>query len=400
MKILYHHRIGSRDGQAVHLEELIAALRRAGAEVIVVGPKSFARASFGHDPKFISALKALMPKAIYELLELGYNLLAYLRLEKACQAHKPDIIYERYNLNLIAGIWLSRRYGLPLLLEVNAPLMKERAAFDGIALKKLARSIEDWTWRNARIVLPVTHVLANDICAAGVDKSRIRIIPNGIDSRNFSTLIDGEAAKSELGLSGKLVIGFTGFIRSWHGLDSIIDWLAKQPPESSIHALIVGDGPAKQDLEQQALRLGIPDRVTFTGLIDRHSVSKLVASFDIALQPKSVPYASPLKLFEYMAMAKAILAPDQPNIREVLENEVSALLFEPEDRNSMVDALRRLSEDKALRARLGMEALQTIKDRDYSWDGNARRVLAIARGCLETSSTTNAGCVSGDRDQT
>jgi glycosyltransferase involved in cell wall biosynthesis len=384
LKILYHHRIGSRDGQAVHLEELIAALRRAGAEVIVVGPESFARASFGHNPRFISALKSLVPKAAYELLELGYNFVAYRRLEKAWRAHKPDVIYERYNLNLVAGIWLSRRHRVPLLLEVNAPLMKERASFDGIALRRLAKRVEASTWKNAHCVLPVTQVLANEVRDAGVNERRIRVIPNGIDKNNFSMEIDGGAIKAALGLSNKLVIGFTGFIRSWHGLDSIIDWLATQPAKGNIHALIVGDGPARHDLEQQVLRLGISDRVTFTGLVDRHSISRMVAAFDIAVQPKSVPYASPLKLFEYMAMAKAILAPDQPNIREVLENEVSALLFDPNDRHSMVQAMQRLAEDSALRAKLGAAALRTIRDRDYTWDGNARRVLEIARDCLRS----------------
>ena len=83
MKILYHHRIRSKDGQAVHLEELIRAFRACGHDVILAGPAAFARASFGADPKLVGLMKRLMPKFVYELLEIGYIIPAYRRLRRA-----------------------------------------------------------------------------------------------------------------------------------------------------------------------------------------------------------------------------------------------------------------------------------------------------------------------------
>jgi hypothetical protein len=108
LKILYHHRIRSKDGQAVHLEELIGALRGLGHEVLLVGPNAFARASFGHDPKLIVGLKKFAPNILYELLELGYNVPAYVRLHRACRKFRPDFIYERYNLYTLDGTWCGR----------------------------------------------------------------------------------------------------------------------------------------------------------------------------------------------------------------------------------------------------------------------------------------------------
>jgi glycosyltransferase involved in cell wall biosynthesis len=92
-----------------------------------------------------------------------------------------------------------------------------------------------------------------------------------------------------------------------------------------------------------------------------------------------VEYASPLKLFEYMALGKAIVAPDQPNIREVLEADVSGLLFDPAEPASMTAAIARLTRDEGLRARLGAGARNAIEERGYTWKANARRVSALAQ---------------------
>ena len=379
MKILYHHRIRSKDGQAVHLEELIGALRAEGHEVAIAGPESFARASFGHDPKLLGAMKKLMPKALYELLELGYNFPAYRRLHRAWRQHKPDMLYERSNLYLLAGVWLKKRTGVPMLLEVNAPLARERGAYGGLGLPRLARRLEHWVWRHADFVLPVTDVLADEIRAAGVPLERIVVIPNAIDPERFMQQPDVEAAKAALGLPGRLVIGFTGFMRDWHGLDAVVTWMAGPDAPREMHLLLVGDGPALPGLQAQAAQLKLTDRITFAGLVDREAVAEMVAAFDIALQPKSVEYASPLKLFEYMALGKAIVAPDQRNIREVLTHDVSGLLFDPARPQSMTMAIARLAADEDLRGRLGAEARRTIDVRGHTWRENARRVVALAR---------------------
>ena len=108
-----------------------------------------------------------------------------------------------------------------------------------------------------------------------------------------------------------------------------------------------------------------------------------MAGFDIALQPASVPYASPLKLFEYMAAGKAIIAPDQPNIREVLEHRRTALLFDPVSPEAMWQGIETLVRDAALRARLGVAAREEVLRRDFTWAGNARRVVALAEHALD-----------------
>lgn len=378
MKILYHHRIRSKDGQYVHVEELTTALKALGHELVMVGPSHVDKAGFGADAGFVAHLKKMLPQALYELLELAYAAPACVRVLLAAWKHKPDAIYERYNLLYPAGAIAKRILGLPLLLEINAPLFAERAKFDGIALKALARWSERFVWRSADWALPVTEVLAGHVVAAGVPRERIAVIHNGIDLEKFCCAESSDQAKQRLGLSGRCVLGFVGFVRSWHGLDKVIEFLA-QEPDKSLHLLLVGDGPARHELEETARRLGIAERVTFTGIVERDAVASYINAFDIALQPAVVEYASPLKLFEYMAMRKAIVAPATPNIREILVDGDNGLLFDAGDTLSLVDALRRMARDSALRASLGRRAGDTIESRGLTWRRNAERVIELAQ---------------------
>ena len=166
-------------------------------------------------------------------------------------------------------------------------------------------------------MLPVTQVLGDIVASYGVPRERIVVIPNGINAERSATR-PTRSRQGALGLDGNMVLGFTGFVRDWHGLDKVIAMIANDPPDSSRHLLVVGDGPARAALEAQAETLGIAHRVQFTGIIERDDVARYVAAFDIALQPAVVAYASPLKLFEYLALGKAIVGPAQPNIEEIL----------------------------------------------------------------------------------
>jgi glycosyltransferase involved in cell wall biosynthesis len=378
MRILFHHRIASRDGQAVHIEELIAALRRQGHETILVGPASFGTTEFGGSNLFVDSIKRFIPAAAYELLEIAYNIKAFPRLRAAVRRHRPDVIYERFSLFLFAGVWMRRLSGVPLLLEVNAPLYQERASNDGLRLHRLGRWAQRLLWNRVDHVLPVTGVLARIVSDYGVPHSRITVIPNGIDPDRFSAVPDMDTAKAALGMPSRLVIGFTGFIRGWNAVHRLIDFVGLHHARFDLHILVVGDGPARDSLQDHARARGVADRLTIAGIVARDDVARYIAAFDIAVLPGLTPYSSPLKLFEYMQLGRAIVAPDTENIREILTNGRDALLFDAAQDGFLEDSLVRLCGDLALRARLGNAARQTITTKSLTWNRNAERVVAIA----------------------
>jgi glycosyltransferase involved in cell wall biosynthesis len=378
MKILYHHRTASRDGQAVHIDELIGALRFLGHQVHVVAPVDEGLAQMGTGKAWVSWLRAHMPKPLYEALELAYSLSVYRRLSLAARKFQPDFIYERYNLFLFAGLMLKRRHGIPMLLEVNAPLAEERARFGGLGLPRLANWAEGVVWRGADMVLPVTRVLGTLVAARGVAMERIAVIPNGINPTHFGAVPSPGTVKAALGWEDALVLGFTGFVREWHGVDRVLRWMASADAPAVARLLLVGDGPARGSLERLSEELALSDRVRFTGIVSREQVPAYVSAFDVALQPAAVPYASPLKLFEYMALGKAIVAPRQPNVEEVLTDDLDALLFDASANGAFEQVLTRLCHDATLRERIGGGAAATIIRLDLTWVGNARRVVALA----------------------
>jgi glycosyltransferase involved in cell wall biosynthesis len=229
-------------------------------------------------------------------------------------------------------------------------------------------------------VLPVTAVLAGHVRREGVPADRIVVIPNGVDPRLFPEPATAGVVPRRAGLGSRIVLGFTGFVRAWHGLERVVDLVAAHGARLDLHLLIVGDGPGLPAVRARAAALGVEDRLTVTGVVAGAEIPGWVAAFDVALQPALTPYASPLKLFEYMILGRAVVAPDTPNIREVLTAGHDALLFTPEAPAALERAILALCEDAGLRARLGRQARRTILEHPYTWAHNAARVAALAAG--------------------
>ena len=341
----------------------------------MVEPGSGRTGAMGRDSKVIGWLKAHAPGALYELAELAYSVPAYWKLRAAIKKHQPHFLYERYQSFMLAGRWCKKRTGIPFLSEVNAPLTEEREKHGSLRLRSLAKWCDKQIWTAADHVLPVTEVLATYIRAAGVDNDAITVIPNGANMTLLDAAPTAQRAKEKRGLEGKTVLGFTGFVRDWHGLDRVLP-LLKDRPDTAL--LIVGDGPARQDLEAQAANLGVKDQLQFTGFVEREEIPEYVAAFDVALQPDVVPYASPLKLFDYLGLAKPVVAPDTANIREVLDHGENAILFDAADPQAFARATGELLDDAKAQEALGRAALKTIEAGQYLWTANAARVISLA----------------------
>lgn len=364
----------------MHIDGLVGALRAQGVGLVMLAPSVAAAPDWrpGALSAWLSRLRRKLPRVLHESLELLYNLPEGFRLLRAIRRHRPDAIYERSNLFMLSGALLAPRLGVKRITEVNAPYFQERSRHGGIRLKRLARWTEEFSWRSADAVIPVTQVLAEIVQASGVPPGRVHVMSNGIDMDLFSGSPRGQDLREQLGWEGRVVLGFTGFVREWNGLEPVMDLLAA-PGSEALVLLVVGDGPAREPLEARAERLGVGARVHFTGLVPRIEIPRYVAAFDIALQPAANPYASPLKLFEYMALRRAIVAPDQPNIREVLKHEGNALLFRSDEPGGLADAVLRLARDLALRDRLADCALATVRERDMTWANNGRRVIQLVQ---------------------
>ena len=377
MKILYHHRTQAEDAQGIHIYEMVKAFRSLGHEV-----KMAALVTKEGDNKIQGHLwekvTQHIPPWIYELMSLAYNLVGYRRLAKDIKAFQPDAIYERYALNTFCGIWASKRFGIPIILEVNAPLYLEQKRFGKLAFKKLASFSERWICSNSSVTLVVSNAMKEILQAEGVDAGKMTVMPNGIDPQKFHPEISGEKIRAAYNLQGKIVIGFVGWFRKWHGLEMLLEIMNEAKlAEKNVCLLLVGDGPAFPALHAYVKTHGLEAVVKFTGPAQRAEIPACVAAMDIAVQPAANEYACPMKVFEHMGMAKCIVAPDQPNIREVLNHEQSASLFLPRNKQALQSALLRLVADAEERKRIGEAAYQSLCENKFLWQRNAELSLSL-----------------------
>ncbi|MCE9594925.1 MAG: glycosyltransferase family 4 protein [Planctomycetes bacterium] len=384
MRILYHHRTQAEDGQAVHIRSLQQAFVAEGHEVDEVALVERSNAPAPHAPQARpSPWRGVtkLPRFARELAEYAYTLVAERKVVAAARRFRPDFVYERYAFGNLGGVRAARKLGVPLVLEVNSPMVVELAKTRGLSFPGFARSMETRIFRGADVVCVVTGVLGEMLAEYGVARERLLVTPNGVHLDQYAepTVAGRTRARGELGLPPTgLVFGFTGYYRDWHRLDLVIDALAK-PELASTRLVLVGEGPARPELEARARSTGTAARVHFVGPRPHAAIPALLEAFDVALVPAINPYASPLKLHEYMAAGLAVIAPDQPNLCEVLNDRENALLVAPGDGAVLAAAMGELSRDDTLRARLGANARRTIVEHDLTWRGNARRVVEAVK---------------------
>lgn len=397
MKILYHHRTRAGDAQGIHISEIQRAFRLRGHEVIevaLVEAGSEAKADeIGGTARGLagvaSRIAGKLPLPARELMEQGYNLLAWRRLSQAIRQHRPDFIYERYAANTFAGLAAARRYGVPFVLEVNSPLALEKELHDGLFFRRVTRSIERRLCAGADVTLAVTGVLARILEAGGVPAGKVVVMPNGVrrELGAGATPEAGARFRQFLGIPADApVAGFVGWFRAWHGLERMLEAAASPAwREAGIRLVFAGDGPAAPALREMRDALGIQDRVVLTGSIARGDIEAALASFDVAVQPAVTSYACPMKILEYMAAGRAIVAPGSDNVRELLTDGETALLCPGGTEPSAADlgeAVAALVHDPERRRRLGEAARRRIFEKGWFWEENARRVeelVGVAR---------------------
>ena len=379
LRILYHHRTRADDGQAVHVRELIGALRGLGHEVreCALVQKS-ARPTAAPRQRAGLWRRLRLPRAATEVLEVLYNGTARRMLREAARELKPHFVYERHALHCRAGLDIARELGVPLLLEVNSPMVEEMQRLGSLRLPARAARTEREVLGGADAVLAVSRVLADRLIAAGARADRLRVIKNAADPGRYGDEARRAAAAVRERLrvpAGAFVLGFVGFMRPWHRLDLVLDVMAR-PGLESVVLVLMGRGPALEPLLQQAAKMGLSQRVLAVGEVPGELLPAHVLACDGALIPAINDYASPLKLFDSLAAGVPTLAPDQPNLREVVQDGETALLFAPCSANDLARQLRRLLDDRSFARRIGEAGRAALLHNDWTWSGNARAVVA------------------------
>lgn len=319
-------------------------------------------------------------------MEILYNRTGKRMLRQAAREFRPDLVYERHALHCRVGLDVARELGVPLLLEVNSPMCREMEKLGLLKFPRRARQTEREVLAGADRVLAVTEVLGGMLVEDGARAETVRVIPNGAQPERYGDEVRaaGQAIRERLGIAvgerghgaeAPFVLGFVGYARPWHRLDLVLDCMAR-PGFESLHLVLVGDGPALDELEPAWRAAGLGERVHRVGAVPGELVPAHVCAFDAALIPAINPYASPLKLFDSLAAGVPTLAPRQPNLEETLTHGGNGLLFEPGSADDLAAGIRSLLDDRAGARALGDRGRASLDQRGWTWDANADRVAA------------------------
>jgi glycosyltransferase involved in cell wall biosynthesis len=276
---------------------------------------------------------------------------------------------------LEVAVWAAR-LGIPVILESHnfSKFEKHRMLGSWIAFTQQAEKPVS--------MIVTTHAGKRSYVRMGVPEDRIRVLPNGVNVERFSVEVDQASLRNELDLPTDVpLLAFSGSLREGRGVEEMLDCAALLP---EVQVLIVGGTPADVSRYQELARQRGIGNVHFAGHVAQSVLPKYLLAADILLMPyttrfseHSFEYTSPMKMFEYLATGRPIVATDFPILHEVLEHERNAIFVAPDSGAELARGARYLLDHPEIAKRIGQTA--KTEAQGYSWQARATAVIEWQR---------------------
>jgi len=295
-----------------------------------------------------------------------------------------ELVWQHHDLFHRGGEDLARGRGCPLVSYVHAPQVWEAAKW-GVRRPGWGRALERFgevpQLLRSDVVACVSDEVAAELARLGVDEHRILVSPMAVDAGRFDPAVSSADLRTELGVDGCTVIGWTGSFRRFHGLDGALDaFRIAHAQRPRLRLLLVGDGAERSRMTELATQLGVGDAVVFTGAVGHEEIPRYVRAMDIAVVVARADedfHYSPLKMREYMAAAVPVVAPRLGEVPRVLTDGTDGLLYAAGDATGLAERLVRLDDDPALRERVGRAGLEVVL-RTGTWAVQLDRLVTSA----------------------
>jgi len=310
-----------------------------------------------------------------------FHIFALAALRKLAREAGISVVLTR-NLKLARFLLRACRFcALPPVVfeshQIFSDALQEEASRQGRDMSaKIGRltRLEAEVYREAAGLIVLTEQLATSLTERFVTRGRICVIPDGADRRAALPRAKAAAAGP---------VTYLGSFHHWKGIEFLVRALAWAP---DVRLRLVGGAPEpKARLEALAAAHRVIDRVEFIDPVPPVERWRYLAEASVCVLPltRSVfgtSFTSPLKMFEYMAAARPIVASDLPALREVLRNGENAMLVPPEDPPALAEAIRRLQSDRALAGRLASHAARDV--RSYTWEARGARIVKFLHAAI------------------
>lgn len=389
MKILYvsSHpflNVNADTGYGTHIRKTVEGFVALGHEVKVVSAckeiSGGTTTGNNNSPKGKSFLKKLIPTFIWETLKdirwLKWSSVFRKEVENAIREFDPDLVYER-GIYLMRPVRKSPAGKFRYFLEINAPLLEEKRKMSGFSLlDAFQKRRSGKQFASADYLITVSSVLRDHfIRQFQLEEHKVLYLPNAVDPSEVKTDQDLMVRlQKQFGITNKRVIGFIGSMFPYHGVDLLIRAFSKRSSANE-SLMLVGDGYVVEELKQLASQLGISAKVIFTGRIPHKEVYSYMALMEICVMPASNWYGSPVKIFEYGAMSKPIIAPDNGPVCDVMQNGVDGLLVKNEV--ELGNAMKRMLDDREGAMAMALHFHSKVMQH-YTWHNNSKEICKLA----------------------
>jgi len=388
VKILYiNEKLNSSEGCSIHGRKIAEKLKLLDVLLLTV-PSINDEKTIRFRRNLMKTLMFNMPSVIREvIIFIKKNFKYFLRLIElffTIRSFKPDCILIRAELYDLTPIIIKKICKIPIVIESNAPFYIERRLYyqtqnKNAFIPRFLTNLDLKIWQSADAIYVVSNILKKIIKSQLGNKTPfIEVIPNGVDN----DYLDKLPTEFSQGESDDIKICFAGSLLFWHGADILLEVYEEIIKLRSATKLIfIGDGENRRNLEQYAFsNENLNRRVIFMGKLTHDETMKRLKEMDILVAPYKVTslfYFSPLKIFDYMASGKAIIASKLGQINEILEDSVDAILINPKDKKEFRFALLTLIDSEKKRIKLGNKAFQKAKL--YTWEKSAVSLLNLVK---------------------
>jgi glycosyltransferase involved in cell wall biosynthesis len=291
-----------------------------------------------------------------------------------------DLLFVREDtVDGLVGTYIKRKHKIPLVYERTDPLEQEAAGYRiesrkplllWLMMAKIKAWLKIYTMRRADLVLPTTRWSEEELAKQGIPESKLMPFPNGVDMDSLSNK-KGRDIRKKLCLVNSKVIIYVGVMGKMRNLDVLIQAFALvKPVIGNIKLLMVGDGTGRGDLEKLAAETKVENDVIFTGQVPQSKVPGFIAAADIGVSivpPLSFyKVSSPIKMLEYMAMAKPVVANEEIlEHKEVLEQSRGGIIvsYTPD---AFANTIIRSLDNPGAAAEMGRRGKEwVVKNRSY-----------------------------------
>jgi len=366
MIFLPNHTLAIERGDTTHIKELVSNLSKF-ADIDLIKA----------DDKAITENVSLTVKALRIVKGLARGSLSILR-------ERPDLVYTRSGQAIFALI-LAKIFRIPIIVEINGLSIDElnmasRISWIQRQISYIKSLLDNKTFRFADHLVAVSPYI-KEILEADykIISKKVTVIENGANTKLFRPMNISEARR-ELKLDETHnYICFVGALYEWQGVEYLVNAspnILKELPQSIF--LIVGDGPSRESLTNLADQNGVLDKFIFTGMIPYEKVNIYINSSDICVIPRPPIKGSPLKLYEYMACGKPIVASDIDGIHEILKESKSGVCVAPRDPYELSEAIVSLLQDPESRKKMGESGRKYVVE-NRSWENVAAKVFEVCQ---------------------